>query len=305
MTLYVAIEAGGTKFVCGLGNTRAGSLGRAVIGTREPDGTFTQVAAFFAQPSARHGPPAALGFATFGPVELDHASAAYGYTARTGNPGWECCDVLARTRLLFTGATGLETEVNAASIAEVALHGVSLFAYVTVATRIGVGLGNRWRPGPRPWPPGSGACPGPLPSGARGQPRVIRRSLPVPRRLPGRPADRAGDLRLHRPRFCHDPRRRSGMGHRGQLSCPAVHDLTGDRGAPPHRPEWRRLGWAGAAGAHLRRTLALLAGYLHHAANADDLESPIVAPACREPSGLVGTYIVAERSGVSKPFGRE
>jgi fructokinase len=140
MTLYVAIEAGGTKFVCGLGNTRAGSLGRAVIETHTPDETFAQVAAFFAEAGARHGPPAALGIATFGPVELDHASAAYGRILRTAKPGWEGCDVLARTRRFFAGATGLETDVNAADIAEAAHHGVSQLAYVTVGAGIGVGL---------------------------------------------------------------------------------------------------------------------------------------------------------------------
>jgi hypothetical protein len=48
MTLFGAIEAGGTKFVCGIGSAERGSRATAVIPTRTPDETFTAVAAFFA-----------------------------------------------------------------------------------------------------------------------------------------------------------------------------------------------------------------------------------------------------------------
>ncbi|GHD00581.1 hypothetical protein [Novosphingobium pokkalii] len=48
MTLFGAIEAGGTKFVCGIGSAGHGSRATAVIPTRTPDETFAAVAAFFA-----------------------------------------------------------------------------------------------------------------------------------------------------------------------------------------------------------------------------------------------------------------
>ena len=62
MTIYGAIEAGGTKFVCGVGSARQGSLETATIPTRDPDRTFADIAAFF-QVAGRHGAIEAIGIA--------------------------------------------------------------------------------------------------------------------------------------------------------------------------------------------------------------------------------------------------
>lgn len=59
MPIFGAIKAGGTKFVCAVGDGYAGSLRTVTIPTRDPDATFANVAQFFgawARLSASAGP---------------------------------------------------------------------------------------------------------------------------------------------------------------------------------------------------------------------------------------------------------
>ncbi|MBT9281069.1 MAG: hypothetical protein KM312_00090, partial [Hydrogenibacillus schlegelii] len=78
-----AIEAGGTKIVVavaafeGDGEGAPGRplpyrlLERAVLPTEAPETTFGAVVGFFLDAVRRHGPLAALGVASFGPLDLD------------------------------------------------------------------------------------------------------------------------------------------------------------------------------------------------------------------------------------------
>lgn len=99
---------------------------------------------------------AALGVASFGPIDLNTDSETYGYITTTPKKRWQHVDVLGVLRSLLLDAglvdasvpLGFDTDVNAAALA-MATHFSSVpgtrkalhsLAYVTVGTGIGVGL---------------------------------------------------------------------------------------------------------------------------------------------------------------------
>jgi fructokinase len=130
-----AIEGGGTKFVCAVGSA-AGSTATATVPTRDPDATLADIDAFF----AAHGPIAALGIGNFGPLDLDRASPGYGRIGTTTKPGWSGIDLPAHFRALLKVPIEIDTDVNAAALAEARIAGLDSLAYVTVGTGIGVGI---------------------------------------------------------------------------------------------------------------------------------------------------------------------
>lgn len=141
MSLFGAIEAGGTKFVCGMGDARAGSRERAVIATSDdPAATLAEVGAFFDRALDTHGPVKAMGVGSFGPIELDPKAARYGQITTTPKPGWSGVDIRGWLRARYGIPVAIDTDVNAAALAEADAHGVASLAYVTVGTGIGVGL---------------------------------------------------------------------------------------------------------------------------------------------------------------------
>lgn len=136
--LLGAIEAGGTKFVLAVGEDAAGPLVTHSIPTTTPEETLATAADWF----AAQGRIAALGIASFGPVDLDAASPNWGHITATPKAGWSNCDVAGYFARRFGAPIGFETDVNAAALAEFAqaAPGTSSLAYVTVGTGIGGGL---------------------------------------------------------------------------------------------------------------------------------------------------------------------
>ena len=140
MSLFGAIEAGGTKFLCGVGDARTGSREQAVIATADPAATLAEVGAFFDRAADAHGPIKAMGVGSFGPLELDPKAARYGQITTTPKPGWNGVDIRGWLRSRYGIPVAIDTDVNAAALAEAKTHGVTSLAYVTVGTGIGVGL---------------------------------------------------------------------------------------------------------------------------------------------------------------------
>jgi fructokinase len=141
--LLGAIEAGGTKFACALGRTPGEILEETRIATTTPAATFGAVLQFFDAVQARHGRAAAFGVASFGPVELDRRAPGYGRILPTPKAGWHDADLLAPLRTAYGRPVGLDTDVNAAALAEQSLgagRDCSSLAYVTVGTGIGAGI---------------------------------------------------------------------------------------------------------------------------------------------------------------------
>jgi fructokinase len=92
MKLYGSIEAGGTKFACVIGSGPDHIVAEARIATTTPAETIGHTIDFF-QRHARDYPVSAIGIGSFGPVDLDRASATYGYITTTPKPGWAQTDL--------------------------------------------------------------------------------------------------------------------------------------------------------------------------------------------------------------------
>jgi fructokinase len=137
---FGAIEAGGTKFVCLLGSSPDDVVARTRIPTGEPGRTLTEVMAFFGDSVTRHGPVAAVGIASFGPVELRPGHPHYGYITSTPKPGWRDVDLVGPVRAALRVPVGFDTDVAGAALGEGrwgAARGLDTFVYLTVGTGIG------------------------------------------------------------------------------------------------------------------------------------------------------------------------
>jgi fructokinase len=139
---YGAVEAGGTKFVCAIGDDLGNIHCEGRFPTADPVSTLADVRGFLRNRSAEFGTLAAIGVGSFGPIELNRSAAHYGYMGRTPKPGWshtEIAGVLARE---FNCSVGFDTDVNAAALAEHrwgASQDVQTLVYLTIGTGIGGG----------------------------------------------------------------------------------------------------------------------------------------------------------------------
>ncbi len=141
--LLAGVELGGTKCVCVLGTGPGDVRATARVPTAAPGETLARLAAVLDGWHAEHGPAAALGIASFGPLDLDAGSPGYGSITASAKRGWSgtrVIEALARGRAV---PVGFNTDVNAAALAEGrwgASRGLADHAYVTVGTGVGVGL---------------------------------------------------------------------------------------------------------------------------------------------------------------------
>ena len=136
--LFGTLEAGGTKMVLSIGNEWNELLEQTVIPTEMPDKTIPAMAAWFKD---RH--IAALGIGTFGPVDLSPGSPTYGWITKTPKPGWQDKPLLPPLRDALGVPAKIDTDVNAAALAEWQLgaaKGLNSCLYVTVGTGIGAGV---------------------------------------------------------------------------------------------------------------------------------------------------------------------
>jgi fructokinase len=140
--LLAGIEAGGTKFQCGLSDLKLNVVATATIPTQTPQKTFDEVEAFF----RKHAPGSivSLGIASFGPVGVNAHSATYGRILTTPKLGWSDTPILQELahRLGIT-RVAIETDVTGAALAEHdrgASQNVRSSAYVTIGTGIGAGF---------------------------------------------------------------------------------------------------------------------------------------------------------------------
>ena len=97
MGLFGGIEAGGTKFVCMVGNGPEHVLAEVRFPTTTPEKTIRASLDFFA-PYIRNGKLEAVGIASFGPLDLDPASPTCGYITTTPKAGWEHVDLCGEIR---------------------------------------------------------------------------------------------------------------------------------------------------------------------------------------------------------------
>lgn len=145
--LVGAVEAGGTKFRCAVVSSDLTIVDSRHVLTTDPDTTLSTVVEFL----ERSGPVSALGIASFGPVDLDPDSPGYGSIADTPKPGWSGAPILGRLSETLGVPASIQTDVEAAAVAEQALGPgpqPRRLAYVTVGTGIGAAVavdGLPWR----------------------------------------------------------------------------------------------------------------------------------------------------------------
>ena len=111
--LIGALEAGGTKMVCSIGNPQGGVLQRASFPTLTPDVTVPQIVDFIGKFDVK-----ALGIGSFGPLDLNPASPTYGSITKTPKKEWIQYPLMAALKDALGVPTGIDTDVNAAALAE-------------------------------------------------------------------------------------------------------------------------------------------------------------------------------------------
>jgi fructokinase len=133
-----AIEAGGTKFVCGIGNEEGVIEDSVSFPTEHPEVTMERVITYFQGKNVD-----AIGIGSFGPLDIDPASPTYGYVTTTPKPGWTNYNFIGMLKQTFPVPYGWDTDVNAAAFGEAkwgAAKGLGSCVYYTVGTGIGVGI---------------------------------------------------------------------------------------------------------------------------------------------------------------------
>ncbi len=136
---FAAVEAGGTKFRAAIVDDEMTVVDEAWIPTTTPDETLGAVERFF----AGHPQTRALGIASFGPLIVDPESATYGSIAKTPKPHWTGAPLLSRLQASLGVPADIQTDVEAAAVAEHELgagQGHRSVGYVTVGTGIGAAL---------------------------------------------------------------------------------------------------------------------------------------------------------------------
>jgi fructokinase len=135
---YGGIEAGGTKWVCAIGDGPDELVDVVTFPTTSPDETIARAARFFAD----NGSVAAVGIGSFGPIDIRRGSPTWGHITTTPKPGWADTDLASALGRALHLPIAVDTDVNAAALGEHrwgAAVGLDTFCYVTVGTGIGGG----------------------------------------------------------------------------------------------------------------------------------------------------------------------
>ncbi len=141
--LYAGIEAGGTKFVCAVGNGPANILAETRFPTTSPTETIAQAISFFQEQQVLHGKLHSVGIAAFGPLDLNPASSAFGSITTTPKIPWAHFNIMQAVQQALNVPVILDTDVNGAAFGEWrwgAGQGLECLVYLTIGTGVGGGL---------------------------------------------------------------------------------------------------------------------------------------------------------------------
>lgn len=133
-----ALEAGGTKMVCAIGDERGSIFEQASFPTLKPEATIGALIDFFRSKQIE-----ALGIGSFGPLELNRESDAFGSITSTPKPGWKNYPLRKAFAEALNVPIGIDTDVNAAALGEAtygAGKGLDSLVYYTIGTGVGGGV---------------------------------------------------------------------------------------------------------------------------------------------------------------------
>lgn len=133
-----ALETGGTKMVCAIGNEKGEILEQVSMPTQTPDITVPKLLSFFKGKGIE-----ALGIACFGPIDLDRNSETYGYITTTPKLAWQNYDMVGTFKKELGVPVGFDTDVNGSVLGEYTwgiAKGLHSCIYITIGTGVGVGV---------------------------------------------------------------------------------------------------------------------------------------------------------------------
>ncbi len=136
--MYGALEAGGTKMVCAVGDENGRILEQISIPTTTPDETMPKILDYF-----RTKDICAIGIACFGPIDLDKKSNTYGYITSTPKTEWKNFNIVGCLRDALHIPVGFDTDVNGSLLGEITYgcaKGLTDAIYLTIGTGIGGGV---------------------------------------------------------------------------------------------------------------------------------------------------------------------
>ncbi len=137
--LYGSLEAGGTKFVCAVGNENFEVVDKIQFKTTTPDETLEQTITFF----KKYENLVSLSIGSFGPIDIDHNSNTYGYITNTPKPYWSNTDVVKPLHDALNVPIYFTTDVNSSAYGEkYALSKLNKKADTLVYFTIGTGIGG-------------------------------------------------------------------------------------------------------------------------------------------------------------------
>lgn len=136
--LFGSIEAGGTKFICAVGDAQLNIVDIIEIPTTLPEETLQKTVDFFHmyQSSLQ-----SIAVGSFGPIDINERSCTYGYITSTPKPGWANTNVIGFLKSYFSLPMIFTTDVNSSAYGEMVLrNNVNHLVYFTIGTGIGGGV---------------------------------------------------------------------------------------------------------------------------------------------------------------------
>ncbi len=133
-----ALEAGGTKMVCAVGDETGKIFEQISFPTKTPQETVPAMIDYFKKAKVE-----ALGIGCFGPIDPDPKSSTYGYITSTPKLAWANYDMVGAFEKALGCPVGFDTDVNGSVLGEAVFgqaKGKGCVVYVTIGTGVGAGI---------------------------------------------------------------------------------------------------------------------------------------------------------------------
>lgn len=133
-----ALEAGGTKMVCAIGNENGEIFERVSVPTETPEITMPKLMEYFKDKQIE-----ALGIGCFGPIDLNKNSETYGYITTTPKLAWANYNIVGALKEALKVPVGFDTDVNGSALGEATwgiTKGLENSMYITIGTGVGAGI---------------------------------------------------------------------------------------------------------------------------------------------------------------------